>query len=854
MLSYTWRTLRARLTGFVGTFLALACAAAMLCACGILLETGLRGTIDTERYAGVAIVVSADQDVHQRSVEHDGDKTKDKDKDKAKPLAGRVWLPPGTAARVARVPGVRAAIPEVTFPAYVADRHGRLVPGAPSYGHGWSSAALTPFRLVSGRAPAGTRQVVVDRGLAARAALRPGVTVVVQATGAPTRYRVSGVAAAPHGDLAHQRSLFFADAEATRLSGRHGAVDAVGVTTAAGVASASLARRVDAALPRSVKVRTGGGRGPVEFLDAADARTTLVSMAGAMGGTALLVAVLVVTGTLALSVRQRLRELALLRAIGAPARQVRRLVGREAFVVGLVAGAAGVAAGVPLAGLLRRRFVQLHTIPATLHETFGVLPPLVAIAATALGAWAAAGTSVRRAGRIEPTAALTEAAVEPRRAGTARLVVGVVVLAGAGSLLGVLRILHTEAGAQPVSYVTVVLLCTALALLGPLVVRAVLTVLGAPLHRAGSAPHLAVTHARANATRLAAVITPLALLVAMACTVLFLPLTLTRAADEQTRAGDRADWVVTSAGPGVPTAAAAAVRRLPGVAAVTEVVRTEVRVGLDDYPAQGVTPRGLAATWDPGVRSGSLAGFGDHDVALSRVAADDLGKRPGDTVSVTLGDGTRTSLLVAAVYDRGLGFGDLTLSQPLVARHVDDPLAAAVLVKTSAVPSPALRSRVAAVLARFPGVTLRGRDASGRMRGDVEGNNDDVSFVAMAIVIAFTAIAVVNTLAMSLAERGRELSLLHLVGVTRRQQLRTLWIETVLVLAFAVVLGSGAAALVLSAYGAGMTGSGRVVFDLARYAGVVALAGVLALTSTAVAGRWVVRGQRRDPVPALYGS
>lgn len=148
MLRYALQTVRDRKAGFLGAFVALLCAAALVTACGTLLETGLRGKIATERYAGAPVVVSADQNVHRTTVKEK--KGKSKTKHKAKPVAERAWLPAVTVDTVRAVPGVAQAVPELTF------RAAALVKGAgakPSYGHAWTSAALTPFTLAQGRAP-----------------------------------------------------------------------------------------------------------------------------------------------------------------------------------------------------------------------------------------------------------------------------------------------------------------------------------------------------------------------------------------------------------------------------------------------------------------------------------------------------------------------------------------------------------------------------------------------------------------------------------------------------------------------------------------------------------------------------
>ncbi|MFJ9247381.1 FtsX-like permease family protein [Streptomyces sp. NPDC101776] len=901
MLRYALRAVRARKAGFLGAFLALMCAAALITACGTLLDTGLRGTIRTERYAASPVVVTADQNVHRTTVKHKKGKTKVKHK--AKPIAERAWLPVSLEGPLARTPGVARVVPELTFlaqpltPAGTGDRT--------AYGHAWDSAALTPYRLVAGRAPQTAHDLVIDRDLAERARLRTGDRLTVQSTQAPRSYRITGIAA-PATAVRHQTSLFFSTSEARRLAAHPGQVSAFGILPTKGTSTARLRQAVIAALhgtgspgattapdagtyatnagstappgstaphgstaqvSSSVQVTTGDARGPVEFLDAAAARNRLVSMGGAMGGTSLLVAILVVVGTFALSVQQRHRELALLRAVAATSGQIRKLLGREALIVGTAAGITGALLGLPLGAWLYDRFVALGAVPATLQHTTGVVPPLAALAATVFGAWAAARVASRRISRIHPAQALSEAATEPgvefgagtepgvrpgaepepnlkRRARPGpsrpkyprltRLLVGLVLLALGVTLITLLSTLRTEPASTPVTFLAVVVLCTSVALLGPLLVRAAILVIGGPLRRTGPCGRLAVANLRGNATRMAAVVTPLTLLIGMTCTVLFVQPTLDDAARAQVREGVRADWVVASKGLGVPAGAAQQLRTRHDV--VTEVVRTTVRVGLDKYAAQGVTPTGLTRTWDPEVTAGSLDGLTEHTAAVSELAADQLHLRPGSTLELTLGDGTPATLTVVAVYARGLGFGDLTFAHDLVARHVDNPLASSVLVSTSRT-----QTQLATTLREFPGVHVLAPTAAESLQARQQQANAEVNYLAMGLVLAFTAIAVANTLAMSVAERVREFALLRLTGATRRQVLRMLRTEALSVLLLATVLGSGIALAVLAAFSVGMTGRVAPSVTLLGYLTVVAVAGTLALVATALPARVALR-------------
>ncbi|GHI06222.1 ABC transporter permease [Streptomyces cellostaticus] len=814
VLTLALKTLRHRKAAFAGAFVTLLCAAALITACGMLLETGLRGRVAPERYAGAPVVVAGDQYVHQTVHKSNG-----KTKHKAKPIAERAWIPSSLTQTLRRSAGVREVVAEVTFPVGTS--------GGQAQGHGWDSAALTPFTLASGRAPKTAAEVVVD----ARSGARAGTRLRILTPAGAATYRVSGVT---RQALPTQHTLFFAPAEARRLAGRPGQVSAIGVFPKTGE------RPGLAAALRGTRAReyTGEARGAVEFLDAEQARVKLVSLGGALGGTSLLVAILVVAGTFALSIQQRQREIALLRAVAATPKQLRRLLGGEALVTAVAAGAAGSAAGIALGFWLRSRFVALGAVPEHLRLVVSPFPAFAALLATVLAAWTAARLSARRAARVRPVEALGEAALPTARLPWPRLVAGLLATAAAVVLTLVLSTLSTEAASSPVTMLTALMWTVAVSLLGPLPARAAAALLTLPLRVSRTAGHLAAANLRTGSRRLASVVTPLCLLVAMACTILFVQTTMGHAAQREVAAGSRADYVL---GPQVPGSAARSLRGRPGVEAVTEVLHTSVRVGLTKYGAQAVTTEGLMRTTDLGVVAGSLRDLGKDSMAVSENAADRLGVSVGDTVRLTLGDGTPATLKVAALYTRGLGYGDLTLSHALVAPHVDNPMGPLYVA------APGLtRAELSALVAAVPSVTVMDHArAVAASAPDAE-----VNYVAMGLIIAFSAIAVINTLGMSTADRSRELALLRLVGTTRRQVLRVLRLEALAALAIATVLGTGIALLTLTAFATGMTGSPLPYIPPLTYLGVLAPTAALALTATALPARLALR---QRPAEAIGG-
>lgn len=845
-------TLRGRLPGLLGAVAALLTAAALMTACGTLLETGLRGRVVPERYAAVPIVVAADQQVHETTVKDKGDSVKRKTK--SKPVSGRAWLPADIAHRLDAVDGVAAVVPDVTFPARVLAEDGGALgeqPRTGTWGHGWSAARLAPYELVAGAAPAAARDVVVDHIVARTTGLAPGDAVTIQAGEAPVRYRVSGVARPETGVTHAERgTVFFTDEEADRLTGRPEQVVAFGLELAEGAAVEVVADEVaDVVAAAGGVVHVGDERDRVEFLAAEQARVRLISLGGALGGTALLVALLVVTGTFALALQQRRRELALLRAVGATPRQVRRTIGVEALGVGLIAGLAGGGVGLLLAGSLRSRFVELGAMPANLALVRSPVPALAAVVVTGAAAVLAARLSARRILQLRPAAAIGASALDQPRLGRVRLVCGIVVLGGYAGLLSLLSVLGSEAASTPVTFLSVIVAVAGVGLLAPLLIRLTVIVLGPLLRRWRSSGWLAAEHAAVSPRRLASLVTPLTLMAAMSMTILSAAPTLDAAADAEFGDGLLADHVVTSTGTGVAADALARIRELPST---TATPRSEgvVRIGLTSHEAQGVDARALPAMIDLEVTTGSFAAFTPTSVALSQRVADGLAVAVGDTVALTLPDATPVQLQVAAIYRRGLGFAPVTVPFEMLAPHTDRPLADHLLVTTR---SDAARTRLAAVVDTHPSLRLGDRQTLEQMRAGRQQASAEVNLVAMGLIVAFTAIAVVNSLAMATAGRSGDLALLRLVGASRRQLLRMLRLETLLVVGLGLTLGTAICVATLGAFGLGMAGRASVILPPGGYLLVAVGAATLALAATALPARVVLRSASglasRDDAP-----
>lgn len=826
-------TLRQRKGGFVAAFVAVLCGSALITALGVLVESGIRAGVAPQRYAAAAVVVGGTQAF---PVEEDIDPH----------YSERVPLPAETARKIAALPGVESAVGDVSVPVDL--------PAGAATGHGWSSAALTPFSLREGRPPAGPSDVVLDADLARRVGVHVGGGIDLALGSAPAKYTVTGIAAPVGAErLSRASALFFTDEQAKLLSGRPDQVDAVGVLARPGTDPEALAERVHAALPE-VSTYTGNDRGDVEFLDVGAARSQLIVFSLAFTGTAVMIAMLVVASTLTLSIQQRRREFALLRAVAASRRQIHRLVGAEMLLVAGAAAVLGAGPGIGLAYLLRSGFVTGGLLPPDFSLALSPLPAVAAILLCLLTSRIAGYVAARRPARISPVEAFGEASVEPKALPRLRVLIGC-----AAAILGfaasTLPAIISGEGAVAGAASSALLLVISAALLGPRLVSGAVRLVGGPLRRLSPiGGYLAAANLQASSRRFAAAVTPLVLAVTMASVQIFNQTTLSAAAAEQARDGVVADFVLSGSSGLAPQVTAAA-RGVDGVGVASPIVRSQVFVPrmeagserVDSYAAQGLVPERLGEVLDLQPRSGNLAALHGDTVALSELAADTIGAEVGSTLDLRLGDGTRMRAMVVATYGRGLGFGDVTLPHDVLAAHTTTRLDQSVLVRAigdRAAVGDALRS----LTTTYPALQVLDREglaAAGQAQRDAQSWPN---LIALAVLLAYIAIAVVNTLVTATAARGREFALLRLIGTGRAHIVRMTRLEALLVVGVAIVVGTVAAIPPLVGVSLGMTGSPIPSISPLVYLAIIGVTALLGFLAIGVPTRFALRARPVDAI------
>ena len=825
MLSLAAQMLRFGKGSFLATFVALAAGVTILMTCGLLVESGLRYHGQPQRYAGAAAIV-AHRDLTVAGPEmfgEPGDST-------TVALPERGSMPDSLVTALAAVPGVAKAVGDHSIAVTVG-----MAPGLPVTGHGWASAALAPYRMAAGTAPRSDGEIAVDARLAAAGRLSPGDTTAIVTGGTTQRYRVSGVVEAAGAD-GPGAALFFSDVQAARLDPHRGRVDAIGILAEPGVdrpAVVAAVRRV--AARAEAKTYADADRGLAEQPEAAAARELSIQAGSAFGGYAAMIITFVVAGTVGLSVRHRRRDLALLRAIAATPGQVRLMILGEVGLLSLFAAVVGVPAGLAATAWTRDQMVTRGFVPETFTVQGGALSGLAVTAAVAAVALVSGWLAALRTTRIRPTEALGEAAVEPALGGKVRMVSGLVFLAGGGSLIGLTGATdgETALGAAVGMLYTFVL---AVALLAPWINQAAARLLGPVLRTVwGNSGYLAAANLRANARGMVAVLTALVLSVGFGGSVWFLQDNLQRQTVVQSHDGILAQQALIG-GAGLPTAAVAKARRIPGVLAATAVRRTSVIV-LGEFEAQavvaqGIDPQGADQTMDLRVRSGSLAELRGGTVAVSSSQAQSAGWQLGDRARLWLGDGTPVTLRVVAIYDRGWGFGDITLNSETLTGHTVTGLDDRVLIRTA--PGANVAAALADLAADYPGSTVVGTD---RLTGELAKDlaiSAWLNKLLIAVLVGYAVLAAANTLVMAALARTRELSLLRLVGLTRGQLKRMVYAEQAGLLGVAITIGVAIAGVTLSSVVNAVAGQRVPYVPALGWITIVGGTVALALTATAL--------------------
>ncbi|MFD7865450.1 ABC transporter permease [Streptomyces sp. NPDC059783] len=704
-----------------------------------------------------------------------------------------------TLKRIQDLDGVKNAAGRVDGFAGVADPQGKLI------GNGWSNTGAnfapgtdgkdTQYTFTDGTGPTAAGRIALDEDTAKKGEYEVGDTVRVATNGPVKEYTLSGVFTTEDGAVNAGGSLVLFDtATAQKLFLRPGEFQDVAVSAAPGTSDQSLLAAVKPLLPKDAEARTGKALADEQAEQIESGLSNLNKLLLAFAGIALFVGVFLIANTFTMLVAQRTKELALMRAVGASRRQVKRSVLLEAAVVGLIASVVGFALGLGLATALRSAMSliggkipagPLVVAPVTVLAAFAV-----GVVITVLAAWLPA----RRAAKIPPVAAMNSLhAVATVKSLVLRNSIGALLtLAGGAAVVG--GAAQSGSNGQLLIAGGAFLALIGVIVLIPLLSRPVIALVRPALRRLfGVSGKLAAQNAVRNPRRTGATASALAIGLTLVTGISVLGVTLGRAVDNVTTDNIRADYMISMAsGDALDESALTALEKADGVTAVSPQQALWLTVDGDrGVSASGVTPGAVEKVLTVDTVAGSLDALGRGEIAVSDKTAASHGWKTGDTVTVTYQDDRKGRLKVGALFTDNEFLSPVLVPRDVVAPHEGRPDIREIWVKTEGGASAAHEQALVDALGDNPGMSVMDRqDIRDMFGGGINlAMNIMYGLLAMALIIA--VLGVVNTLAMSVFERQQEIGMLRAIGLDRRRVKRMIRLEAVVISLFGAVVGIG---------------------------------------------------------------
>jgi putative ABC transport system permease protein len=711
-------------------------------------------------------------------------------------------MPASVLDKVKSTPGVEVAEGGVSSDGTMLDKQGEPIvsQGPPTLLVSHSSEDR--FQILdfeSGGPPQTDDEVALDRGTANKYGFKVGDAVTVSGRAPAKQYRVSGVASLEGRDnLGGARLVVFTLPEAQRITG-HDGYDTISIATGGNdpdEVKAALQRE----LGRDFEVQTGAEAAEQQAQDLSDAlgfiRTALLVFAAV----ALLVGGFLIFNTFTVTVAQRTKELALLRVLGASRRQVLRSVLIETFVVGVAASVLGILLGIALApglaALLSGFGIDLGTTGMVITPATIIIGFVVGVLATMISGFVPA----RRATRIEPVTAMRDAVTPGIGHLRTRRIVGSLALMGAGLvalLYGLFGDIPQASASASLLGLGAVLMMFGFAFLAPLLVRPLARVLGAPFSR-GLTGRLARENAIRQPQRTA--VTAAALMVGLALVVLVTVFaagirgSIDKTIDDQVSAA-----LIVQNQDGfspIPGPVAEQVSQVDGVDTVSPV-RFAVGLvkGVDgNTAATGIDPGTvnsvLKLKWDHGSAE-TLGSLTDQQALVDASWAESHDFSVGSTLQVTTPLGKQVSYEIAGTFKNQAGLtSNLIVTQQSLERDWDAKNVAFVMASGEPGVDPdQLAQRANTALKVYPSADALSIDQFKQKQADAVNSLLGLVFALLALSIIVALLGIVNTLALSIHERTRELGMLRAVGMSKGQVWKMVTTESAITAGIGAVLG-----------------------------------------------------------------
>jgi putative ABC transport system permease protein len=668
--------------------------------------------------------------------------------------------------------------------------------GPPTLGGAWTPEG-DRIILDGGRAPTAPDEVAIDRRTAARNDLQPGDQVsMVFASTPPRPFTVVGISSTEDGSdsLAGASFAEFERSTAHEVLDLDGMFSAISVWTEQGVDPDTLVTRLEAALPAGLNVITAADWADEMMVGIDEALGFFTAIFGVFALVAVIVGAFIIANTFSITVLQRSREFALLRALGASRRQIVGSVVGEAVVVGLLASIVGVVAGLGLAVALG---ALLSIFGLDMPSGALVLRPRTIVVALGVGLTVTIISSLlpaRRAAGTHPMAALRAVTQQAYRPSPLRLGAGIVAAVAALALGGVAAVGQPDNAGLLVGAAALLAL-GALGASGPSLTRPILRLFGGSGARFGVVGRLARSNSLRTPRRTWTTAAALTIGLALVSSVAVMGASLKASASEAMEGFLRADAILTAtnsmSGGTVPPVVAREVSELPAVGAVSAVRGGPGEIDGAAATIIAVDPGQWDAVAATTFTAGSIGDLAAADaVAVDVEVAREHGYQLGDVLPAAFPASGPLELQITAMFEPDqLLSGWVTSTQTHAELFTGGGDAAVLIAGADGVGTEPLLAAVEQATAAYPAVLVQDQ---AQFRDGMAAQVDQLlalvtALLGMALFVA--VLGIMNTLALSIHERTHEIGLLRAVGMTRSQVRRMIRWEAVTVALLGAVVG-----------------------------------------------------------------
>lgn len=723
--------------------------------------------------------------------------------------ADQPTVPASLLERVSSVPGVAAAYGVVeTESARMIDAKGDPVgpAGPPALGFGRDPSTIDQkdaFQIIDGRWAKGPDEVTIDVASAKKAHVSVGDTIRVEGSGPLQRFRVVGLLQwGSSNSLGGATMAVFDLPTAQNLFGLRGRLSEIDVNAAAGVTPAQLVARIRPLLPPHARALTVDEQIEEDQSEWASFAKVIRYALLTFAGIALFVGAFVIFNTLSITVAQRTREMATLRTIGASRRQILGGVLAEGLTIGALASALGIGAGLLLAKGLSS---LMGAIGIDVPRTATVYAPRTFIISIVTGVGvtllASLGPALR-ATRVPPIAAVREGAVLTRkRSSRLRQIASGLLLATSLAVLGLGLFGSFDQSSQRLLTIAAgcALFFIAVALLSAYFARPLARIVGLPGSTfGGTAGKLARKNAMRVPARTASTAAALMIGLALVTFVSVLANGLTRSAEVAVRKQISTDYVVMAKDgySSFSNTAATTLAGVPGVEKATAIRGdTVVAYGKETY-ITGIDPATIRSSYHFDWKQGSnisLAKLGRDGAIVTDTFASKHKLELGDRLPVTMPDGRKLGLRVVAINKQPLFaklLGEITVStKDFDAAYRNPKTTSFILLRSTGGESAHIERLLTAALDAFPSVGLYTEQAAIDSLSSEMNTLLAMFYVLLGLSVVVSVFGIVNTLALAVFERTRELGMLRAIGMTRRQARRMIRHESVTISLIGAAIG-----------------------------------------------------------------